>query len=128
MANEKRLIEATADCFEEVTKIKTHFAKIIVEGSAEKPYYSILYYNPTKKECCIGYSSYDIANVFNWLSEWFEIVDAPTMDAVEVVRCKDCEYTCPGTSGIVCTMWGAGTEPDGWCYKAERKDNGKTSL
>ena len=49
---------------------------------------------------------------------------APTVDAVEVVRCKDCEYTCPGTSGIVCTMWGAGTEPDGWCYKAERKDNG----
>ena len=40
------------------------------------------------------------------------------------VRCKDCEYTCPGTSGIVCTMWGAGTEPDGWCHKAERKDNG----
>lgn len=34
MANEK-LIEATADCFEEVTKIKTHFAKIIVEGTAE---------------------------------------------------------------------------------------------
>lgn len=86
MANEKWVIEATADCFEEVTKIKTHFAKIIAEGSAEKPYYSILYYNPTKKEYCIGYSSYDIANVFNWLSEWFEIVDAPQVDAVEVVH------------------------------------------
>jgi hypothetical protein len=45
-------------------------------------------------------------------------------DVAPVVRCKDCEYTCPGTSGIVCTMWGAGTEPDGWCYKAERKYNG----
>lgn len=45
-----------------------------------------------------------------------------------IVQCKDCEYTCPGTSGLVCTMWGAGTDPDGWCYEAERKNNGKTSL
>ncbi len=51
----------------------------------------------------------------------------PIVDAVEVIRCKDCEYTCPGTSGLVCTMWGAGTDTDGWCYKAERKNNeGKT--
>lgn len=42
-------------------------------------------------------------------------------DTVTVVRCKDCECTAPGTSGLVCTMWGAGTDPDGWCYKAERK-------
>ena len=86
MANENRLIDATADCFEEVTKIKTHFAKIIVEGSAEKPYYSILYFDPTKKEYYNGYGSYYIANVFNWLSECFEIVEAPTVDAVKVVH------------------------------------------
>ena len=76
------------DCFEEVTKIKTHFAKIIVEGTAEKPYYSILYYDPTKKEYFNGYGSYFIGNVFNWLSECFEIVEAPTVDAVEVVHAK----------------------------------------
>ena len=87
MTNKKRLNpEATADCFEEVKKIKTHFAKIIVEGTAEKPYYSILYYDPTKKEYYIGYSSYYIANVFYWLSEWFEIVEAPKVDTVEVVH------------------------------------------
>ena len=64
------------------------------------------------------------------VAEWLANVvrNAPTVDAVEVVRCKDCEYTCPGTSGLVCTMWGAGTDPDGWCYEAERKNNGKTSL
>lgn len=84
--NEKRLIDATADCFEKVDKIKTHFAKIIAEGTAENPYYSILYYDPTKKEYCIGYSSYSIGNVFNWLSEWFEIVESPEADAVEVVH------------------------------------------
>ena len=48
----------------------------------------------------------------------------PTVDAVEVVRCKDCDNTCPGSNGLVCTAWGARTDPDGWCYKAERKGNG----
>ena len=43
---------------------------------------------------------------------------------VEVVRCEDCDNTCPGSNGLVCTAWGARTDPDGWCYKAERKDNG----
>lgn len=42
----------------------------------------------------------------------------------EVVRCKDCDNTCPGSNGLVCTAWGARTDPDGWCYNAERKDNG----
>ena len=41
----------------------------------------------------------------------------------DILRCQYCEYTCPGNSGLVCTMWGAGTDPDGWCYKGERKDN-----
>ena len=57
-------------------KIKTHFAKIIVEGSADKPYYSILYYDPTAKEYYNGYGSYFIWNVFRWLEEEFEIVEA----------------------------------------------------
>lgn len=57
-------------------KIKTHFAKIIVEGSADKPYYSILYYDPTAKEYYNCYGSYFIWNVFRWLEEEFEIVEA----------------------------------------------------
>lgn len=53
-------------------------------------------------------------------------IDALAVDGiVPVIRCKDCDNTCPGTNGLVCTMWGAGTDPDGWCYKAERKDNEK---
>ena len=53
-----------------------------------------------------------------------ELETMPTVDAVEVVRCKDCDNTCPGSNGLVCTAWGARTDPDGWCYKAERKGNG----
>ena len=61
-------------------KIKTHFAKIIVEGTAEKPYYSILYYDHTKNEYINGYGSYYIENVFRWLAEEFEI-DVALADA-----------------------------------------------
>ena len=47
--------------------------------------------------------------------------DMPTMDAVEVVRCRDCEvphnkYTgCPKLNGLV-------TPPDFYCPFGERKD------
>ena len=100
MANEKRLIDATAECFEEVTKIKTHFAKIIVEGTTEHPYYSILYYDPKRKEYFNGYGSYYIANVFGWLNECFEIEEMPIVDAVEVVHGHWIE--CEGTVCSVC--------------------------
>lgn len=61
-------------------KIITHFAKIIVEGTAEKPYYSILYYDPTKDEYINGYGSYNIENVFKWMEEEFSI-DVALADA-----------------------------------------------
>ena len=47
--------------------------------------------------------------------------DMPTMDAVEVVRCRDCavphnKYTgCPNLNGLV-------TPPDFYCPFGERKD------
>lgn len=76
----KRINEGfSALCDKEETKniCKTHFAKIIVEGTAEKPYYSILYFDPADRQYHIGYSSFYLNLVFQWLSEWFEIVDAP---------------------------------------------------
>lgn len=84
MALEQRLIDANADVGNEITKIKTHHPRIVVDGTADKPYYSIEWYDPAKKAYYLGYSSYNIELVFNWLSECFEIVDAPTVDAVEV--------------------------------------------
>lgn len=50
-----------------------------------------------------------------------QIADAPTVDAVPVVRCKDCavphnKYTgCPKLNGLV-------TPPDFYCPFGERKD------
>ena len=50
-----------------------------------------------------------------------QIADSPTVDAVPVVRCKDCavphnKYTgCPKLNGLV-------TPPDFYCPFGERKD------
>ena len=84
MATEKRLIDAYLNG--EVPKIKTHFAEIIVRGKTEKPYYNIIFIDPQTREYEVCFGSYSLENVRKWLSEEFEIVDAPTVDVVEVVH------------------------------------------
>lgn len=54
-------------------KIKTHFARIIVTGKTEKPYYEIMYYDPKDKMCYIGYSSYDLGIVRRFLERYFVV-------------------------------------------------------
>jgi hypothetical protein len=54
------------------------------------------------------------------------VEDTPTVDAVKVVRCKDCQYfvdTLP--SGYGCSGFGGMTRacPNGFCSYGERKDN-----
>lgn len=55
--------------------------------------------------------------------------DAPTIDAVEVVRCKDCKYLernyCDeygDLEPLFCKNWVAGVDEDGYCYEAERRE------
>ena len=55
------------------------------------------------------------------------IEDAPTIDAVEVVRCKDCKDSRvygKTTKWLACesVMEGQATDPDGYCYLGERKE------
>lgn len=45
------------------------------------------------------------------------------VDAVEEERCKYCDNTCPGNRGLVCTIWGAGTDPDTFCSFGKRTDD-----
>ena len=80
----------------------------------------------------------DVKELINGLSElpWEEEVDylvdtLPTVDAVEVVRCKDCKYYKPHTPSahwesklpycIRCVR--VKVNPDDFCSYGERKDN-----
>ena len=59
-----------------------------------------------------------------------EKIDAqPTIDAVPVIRCKDCKHYEQdfGNDWGVCCKWvinqiGFTVDKDGFCYKAERKE------
>ena len=55
------------------------------------------------------------------------IDDAPTIDAVEVVRCKDCKHLktmCEdeGTCYYWCKHWNNATDDWGHCYCGERRE------
>lgn len=84
----------SADVCTHKNKIKTNFAKIFVSGTPDRPYFNILYFDPGDQDYHVGFSSYCLEYVFKWLSEEFEIKDAPAADVAPVVRCKDCKHLC----------------------------------
>ena len=55
-----------------------------------------------------------------------DIASAPTIDAVEVVRCKDCvnHYDCTGVKLNCCLKTGIYVDDDEFCSKAERRTDG----
>lgn len=73
----------------ETEKIRTHHAKIVVECTTGRPYYSIEWFDPTKDAYYLGYSSYNIENVLGWLKECFEIVEKPMTNADRVRAMSD---------------------------------------
>ena len=56
-------------------KFKTPFAQLIVGGERERPCFSIVFFDPNSKEFHIGFSSFSLEYVFNWLDEEFEVVE-----------------------------------------------------
>nr|DAJ54722.1 MAG TPA: hypothetical protein [Caudoviricetes sp.] len=59
------------------------------------------------------------------------VEDAPTVDAVPVVRCKDCTHCVRTTDmdgpGLFCSIWGRQwnrVQLDDFCNYGERKDGG----
>ena len=55
-----------------------------------------------------------------------EIDNAPTVDAVEVVRCKDCRYGhidhCLGETCWICGLTGRVAIGDGYCHEGVKRD------
>ena len=85
--------------------IRTHFAEIIVRGTADKPYYEILYFDTKDGSYHIGFGSYCLEYVFKWLSEEFEIVADWQTDGIAPVRHGEWEIVV-GSNGkeyVVCT-------------------------
>lgn len=87
-------------------KIKTPFARIVVGGTPEKPCYNIWYFDPADGEYHIGFGSYSLDNVFNWLAEEFEVTESTT--DVEPVRHGKWNIRAPRRSALclVCSACG----------------------
>lgn len=85
----------SADVCTHKDKIKTSFAKIFVSGTPDRPYFNILYFDPADQDYHIGFSSYCLEYVFKWLSEEFEIEDAPAADVAPVVHGRWIEKEAP---------------------------------
>lgn len=79
--------------------------------------------------------SYDIA----WMVEYDEtgcgvrkkaiptktIEEAPTIDAVEGVRCRECKFaekTIWSSGEMYCCIWKMNPRPDGYCYLGAKMD------
>ena len=69
----KLIRDADAGC--NIRRIKVTFAKIVVTGNKNKPYFQIEYYDIEGQERHLGFGSYLLDNVFQWLDECFEIVE-----------------------------------------------------
>lgn len=52
-----------------------------------------------------------------------DIDEAPTVDAVPVVRCKECKHMRRGNVGVFCKVWHGynGFGEDGFCSYGERR-------
>jgi hypothetical protein len=76
----------SADVCTHKNKIKTSFAKIFVSGTPDRSYFNILYFDPVDQDYHVGFGSYCLEYVFKWLSDEFEIEDAPAADVAPVVH------------------------------------------
>ena len=94
MENEMANVAAVTDT---KTEIEGVFPQIVVTGTAEKPYFQIVYFDPKDGYIHVGYSSYDLSYVFQWLKEFFGETRAKIIDP-ESLRPK-------GHWNIRCELW-----------------------
>lgn len=71
----------------------------------------------------------DVKDMLEYLDLWIKrIKEEPAVDAVQVIRCKDCKYSEHWyRDKRRCFLWhetGIDVFEDGYCNYAERKDNG----
>lgn len=67
----KKMNEVQKEC---TKRIKVSSAEILVHGSEEKPYFEIKYRDLSDGKVHVGYSSYNLDLVFEWLEKCFEVL------------------------------------------------------
>jgi hypothetical protein len=70
----KKKIHLCDVCFnnlKNIDELKKVLPRIIVSSGANRPYYEILYWNGNAKQYCIGYSSYDLETVQQYMKRHF---------------------------------------------------------
>lgn len=66
-------------------EIAGKFPTIVVTGTADKPYYHIVYLSSDDGSVHVGFGSYELAYVFQWLKEFFG-VDRASVDGIDSLR------------------------------------------
>ena len=76
------------------------------------------------EEMRLKYGEYDQFNM-GYAEGMVAIDNAPTVDAVEVVRCKDCKYHCDLDGGVKCQRMDGllMTFPDDYCSYGRRAED-----
>ena len=99
-------------------KIRTPLAKIIVGESFGKPYYEIMWFSMDYEKCDIGYGSFSLDIVRDYLKDEFEIIEQDSAhDVAPVVRCKGCQNWKRNV--------GFTDSPNGHCFEHDIDTNGK---
>ena len=75
-------------------KFKVINPKIVIHRDTEKPYYEIEYYSIKNKDWRIGFGSYNLQKVKNWLKNYFEAIPA------DIVPLKHGKWIFGATNGI----------------------------
>lgn len=88
---------------------------IIMEMIDSKPYYSVQYRNVGENSYNIGYSSYNLKIVLEFIDEYFEIVESDTQTNADRIRNMSdeelAEFLATVTSDAIC---GSSWDYDGW--------------
>lgn len=64
----------------------------------------------------------EIRNPYMEVVSAYFLREAPAVDAVEVVRCKDCEYYLSVMYGSHCELSGIEMDKNGYCSYGERRE------
>lgn len=88
---------------------------IVMEMIDGKPYYSVQYRNVGENGYNIGYSSYDLKTVLEFINEYFEIVENDKQTNADRIRNMPdeelAEFLATVTSDVIC---GSSWNYDGW--------------